>query len=180
MRLIALALLLLIGRTCGEDSGVAQPDPHTFFKIVAAIGKSKIDALVPKTDADGTTYHLRAVHYLGQVYRDQQVYTVAQVAYVRSSPPGRDTPPPRGHGFVILLDKGFEIVACGRSDHGFLHMEGSRLMEGEAEIADFGSTDRAVRYHGYVQLNMPYPFPDRLTEQEWNAKVPIERPKKQP
>lgn len=170
MRRLALIILLVSIPSFGEDSGVAQTDPTAFFKIVAAIEQSTLPGLKTNKQVDGTTYHLRGVYYLGQVRRDGQTYSVAQVSFVRSSPPGRDVPPPRGHGLVVLLNQSFHIVACGRSNHGFLHMEGSKLMEGMAEVADFESTDVRVRHSGFADLNMPYPFADRITEEEWNSK----------
>ena len=175
MRRLALIILLLSLPSFGEDSGVTQTDPTAFFKIVAAIEQSTLPGLKTKKDDDGTTYHLRGVYYLGQVRRDGQTYSVAQISFVRSSPPGRDVPPPRGHGFVLLLDQTFQIVACGRSNHGILHMEGSKLMEGKAEVADFESTDVRVRHSGFADLNMPYPFADRITEEEWNSTSPAPR-----
>jgi hypothetical protein len=51
-------------------------------------------------------------------------------------------------------------------------MIGSRLMEGEAEVADFASREPGVRFYGFVQINMPYPFADRITDEQWNSKSP--------
>jgi hypothetical protein len=172
MRRLALIILLLSLPCFGEDSGVAQTDPSVFFKIVAAIAHSKFPELKTNRNDDGTTYHLRGVYYLGQVRRDGQIYSVAQISFVRSSPPGTDVPPPQGHGFVVLLDQSYHVVACGRSDHGFLHMDGLKLMEGKTEVADFESTDVRVRHSGFADLNMPYPFADHITEEEWNSKSP--------
>jgi hypothetical protein len=169
---LTLTILILCLPSFGEDSGVAQADPKTFFKIVAAIEQSKLPGLKTNKDGDGTTYHLRGIYYLGQVRRDGKTYSVAQVSFVRSSPPGRDVPPPRGHGFVVLLDSSFRIVAHGRSNHGFLHMIGSKLMEGDSEVADFASREPGVRFSGFVHLNMAYPFADRITEEERNSKNP--------
>lgn len=173
MHRLALLIFIISLPSFGQDSGVAQKDPKIFFKIVAALDKSKSPELRTKKEDDGTTYHLRAVHYLGQLARDGKTYLVAQASFVRSSPPGQDIPPPRGHSFVVLLDESFQIIAQGRSDHSLLHMIGSKLMEVDTELADFASREPSVRFRGFVQINMPYPFSDRITEDEWNSKSPM-------
>jgi hypothetical protein len=153
-----LALILLCLPCLAEDFKVSQLDPLAFFKIVSSIEQSNVPELRAHKNDDGSSYHLRGLCYLGQLHRDGQVYSVAQVHFLRSSPPGRDLPPPREHSFIILLDGHFRIVAYGESDYGILHMAGSKVMAGENEVADFASQDENVKLNGFGQLRMPYPF----------------------
>jgi len=174
----SLAMKTIISLICfcvvtgyAADSGEALSEPQTLLKVITAIESSKIDELTSKKDEQGTSYHLRRANFLGTVTRDGQIYTIAHASYVRSSPPGRDTPPPRGHDFIVILDPRFRIVTHGRTGIGEYHMQGDVLKFGDTVVADFGSSEPAIRYHGWLldSTFLPYPFSDKISEADWQS-----------
>ena len=138
------------------------------LKMIESIEASKIDVLTSKNGDSGTTYHMRGIQFLGTVSRDKQNYTVAHAVFVRSSSPGQATPPARGHDFIIVFDSAFRIAAYGRTDFGNYRMIGDRLMYGENVVADFASTEPVTRHSGYFEIGLPYPFADRIPDEEWD------------
>jgi hypothetical protein len=50
-------------------------------------------------------------------------------------------------------------------------MQGDKLYFGENKepSADFTSTEPAIRHGGYVKVGLPYPFPDRISDEEWDS-----------
>ncbi|MCE9519856.1 MAG: hypothetical protein K8R87_09930 [Verrucomicrobia bacterium] len=172
---ILLAITLFAGATCfAADSGDALSEPKTFLKIVTAIESSKISELTSSKDEHGTSYHLRRAEFLGTVRRDGRTYTIAHAVFIRSSPLGQDTPPPRGHDFIVVLDPKFNICGVGRTTFGEYYMKGERLYFGAYDdnnkpCADFGSTAAFTRYRGYIEIGLEYPFPDRISEENWQT-----------
>lgn len=171
MKTILIALFAIGGYCAAADSGDALEEPQTLLKVVTAVEKSGIDELTSKKDEQGTSYHMRRIDLVGTITRDKRVYSIAHAVFVRSSPPGRDTPPARGHDFIIALDDGFKIVGVGRTGFGSYRMQGDKLYFGENKepCADFGSTDPAIRHGGYFEIGLPYPFPDRISDEEWDS-----------
>ena len=170
MRLIAIALLA-VATVHAADSGEPAAEPKVLLKIVQAIEASKVDELTSKAGDGGTSYHLREVRYLGTVSRDAQRFTIAQATFVRSSIPGKDTPPPRGHDFILILDSTFKIVSHARCEFGPYHMRGDRLMLGDTVAADFQTTDERIRHGGFLMGGgfLPYPFADRISDADWDS-----------
>ncbi len=166
----AVALLLSLSGFAA-DSGEALAEPKTLLKVISAIESSGIDELTSKKDEQGTSYHLRRANFLGTVTRGGLIYTIAHAVFVRSSPPGRETPPPRGHDFILVLDSSFRILAHGRTTFGEYHMRGDSLYFGDSTepCADFASTQPIIRHLGYHEIGLPYPFPDRISEADWES-----------
>jgi len=167
---IAVALLLSLS-VFAADSGEALAEPKTLVKVISAIESSGIDELTSKKDEQGTSYHLRRAILLGTVTRAGLTYTIAHAVFVRSSPPGRETPPPRGHDFIVVLDANYRILAHGRTGFGEYRMRGDRLYyDGIPDpCADFGTTSPGVRHGGYPEIGLPYPFPDRISDADWES-----------
>ena len=102
--------------------------------------------------------------------RDAQRFTIAQATYVRSSSPGSETPPPRGHDFILILDSKFKIVSHARCGFERYRMSGDRLMLGDAELADFQTTDERIRHGGFLLDGvLRYPFADRISDADWDS-----------
>lgn len=174
MKRAIAAIFLSIGTGFAADSGEALAEPQTLLKVISAIESSKIDVLTSKKDAQGTSYHLQRVKFLGTVTRSAQTYTIAHATYVRSSPPGRDTPPARGHDFIVVLDHNFIICQIGRTSFGEYYMKGEKLYLGayndkNEPCADFGCTNALTRYRGFQAIGLDYPFPGRISEDDWHS-----------
>lgn len=174
MKIHVVLALFAIGTSMAADSGEALCEPKTLLKIVTALESSNRDVLVSKKDEQGTSYHLRSAIFLGTVNRDGRTYTIAKADYIRSSPPGRDTPPPRGHCFIVVFDPQFHICGAGRVSQGEYSMRGEKLYTGAFDLnkepcADFGSTRAQIRHGGYPEISLDYPFPDRISEEDWQS-----------
>lgn len=174
MKIQVFFAIATIGTCIAADSGEALSEPKTLLRIVTAIESSNLDELTSKKDEQGTSYHLRRAVYLGTVNRGGQTYTIAHAVYVRSSPPGRDTPPPRGHDFIIVFDPKFTICGVGRTSYGEYYMKGEKLYPGPYDeknepCADFGSKRALTRHSGYTEIGLAYPFPDRISEDDWQS-----------
>ena len=178
MKFSIVAFLLLSTAGFAADSGEALAEPKALLKVISAIESSSIDQLTSKKDEQGTSYHLRRAVLLGTVSRGGQTYTIAHAVFVRSSPPGRETPPPRGHDFILVLDSSFRILAHGRTTFGEYHMRGDRLYFGDSAepCADFASTDPRIRHSGYIDIGLSYPFPDRISEADWESRAFQKKP----
>ena len=177
--LLALLALPLSSLSHGADARYPQDEPKILLKIVTALENSGIEELDSnKTPGEGenTTYHLCSADFLGVVERNGGKFTIALAFYRRSSPPDGETPPARGHSFIVVLDKDWKVVGHGRPDvDGGIYMLGDKLyskkrgeLEGK-EVADFASTSPQIRHGGYYLLNLEYPFPDRISDEDWDA-----------
>jgi hypothetical protein len=174
MRYLVPILLVASSLAFSGASGDATDTPDVVAKMVQGLAASKIDHLTSKTYKDGDrefSYHLKTIDYLGTVQRDGRRYTIAAAKFLRSSAKGSEYPPARGHGFLIVFDQTFGIATHGRMDFGDYHMDGHVLKTGETVVADFGSTDPTIRYHGWLldSAFMPYPFADRISEADWQS-----------
>jgi hypothetical protein len=174
MKTLTVLVLLAIGVCMAADSGEALSEPKTFLKIVTAIESSNIDVLTSKKDEQGTTYHLRRAEFLGTVNRADKTYTIAHAVFVRSSPPGRETPPARGHDFIVVFDPDFRICGVGRTTFGQYYMKGENLYFGAYDdknepCADFGCTRALTRKSGFTEIGLDYPFPDKISEEDWQS-----------
>jgi hypothetical protein len=174
MKMLIALILFSMGTGFAADSGEALADPKTLLKVITAIESSKIDELTSQIDEQGTSYHLKKVSFLGTVNRSGKIYTIAHATYVRSSPPGRETPPARGHDFIVVFDSHFKICGVGRTTFGEYYMQGETLYHGTYDeknepCADFGSTEALIRYRGFINIGLDYPFPDRISEEDWQS-----------
>ncbi len=181
MRHLALVFIVACSSAFAGSPGDATDTPDVVAKMVQGLAVSKIDELTSKTYRKGDrefSYHLKTIDYLGTVQRDGRRYTIAAAKFLRSSAKGSEYPPARGHGFLIVFDEAFGIATHGRMDFGNYHMDDQVLKAGETVVADFGSTEPAIRYHGWLldSAFMPYPFADRISEADWQSGVFHKKP----
>ncbi len=167
-QLAALYLLSAFG-VFADSSGRPTSPPDTTLKMVQAMESSKIGGLVSSVGNDGVSYHLRDFHFLGTVHRDGQAYSVAHALFVRSSNPGTDMPPARGHNYIIVFDQDFKIAAHGKTEIGVFRMEENRILMDGVEVADLGTVEPARRRHGFIEINLRYPFADRISDADWES-----------
>jgi hypothetical protein len=171
--LLAVPALTAQDRSAGSFSGDANP----VLRIVQALAETKEEQLKPNVyDHDGTktSYHLSSVRYLGTITRGSQFFTVGTALLIRSSPKGRERPPARGHGFLLLLDQKNRITSYCTIDFpdqveligNKLHRIGKMPFESAKPIiADLGLADIPSRTRGFLiegDAFLPYPFSDRI------------------
>jgi hypothetical protein len=174
MRLLILILSVASSFAFAGSAGEATDTPNAITRMVQGLADSKIDELTSKTythEGKEYSYHLKTIDFLGTVQRDGHHYTIAAAKFLRSSAKGSEYPPARGHGFLIVFDDTFRVTTHGRMDFGEFHMEDHVLKAGDKVVVDFGSTDPAIRYHGWLMDSafMPYPFADKISEANWKS-----------
>ena len=174
MRHFILVLFATGSMAFAGSSADATDTPNIIAKLVQGLANSKIDELISKTYKDGDnefSYHLKTIDYLGTVQRDGRRYTIAAAKFIRSRAKGNEYSSARGHSFLIVFDDVFGIATHGRLEFGDYHMDGHVLKAGEEVIADFGSTEPAIRWHGWMldSAFMPYPFADRISDADWES-----------
>ncbi|QJE97733.1 hypothetical protein [Luteolibacter luteus] len=171
--LLPLAALILPFACMAGEPGDYQTEPKVLLKIVSALENSGIDRLTSrKPQGENNTYHLGSAKFLGTVTRAGKNYTIAYALFLRSSPPDQLTPPARGHHFIVVLDSDWRVSGFGNVEMGEYQMSGAKLFvrdgwDADARIlADFASTEPAIRHAGYPLLNMDYPFLDRISRKD--------------
>lgn len=175
MRFTLLFLLLTILPAHGEDAGAMISEPRVLLRIVTALEESKIEELTSTTsvhEGQEYSYHLKEVDYLGSLERFGKRYIIATAFFLRSSAKGSEYPPARGHGFILILDEKDKIVSHARFDRGNYHLNHADvLMIGDEPVLDFADKDIRTRYHGWLasQGFLPYPFDDKISEEEWET-----------
>jgi hypothetical protein len=174
MRHIISVLFVVCSAAFGGTPGDATDTPDVVARMIQGLAASELDHLTSKTYRDGEqefSYHLKTIDYLDTIDRDGRRFTIAAAKFLRSSAKGSEYPPARGHGFLIVFDDTFGIATHGRMDFTEFHLDGDVLKSGETVVADFGSKDPAIRYHGWLLESafMPYPFADRISEADWQS-----------
>lgn len=154
------ALLATVSLISSAKAGGAEEpsaDPKVLLRMLQGMESSGIDQITSRISENGT-YHLRDFHYLGTVQRDGQTYSIAHAKFIRSRPADRDTPPARGHDFIIVFNGAFKVASFGRVDMGSYRMEGNLLLSGKDVLADFSANDHITKESGFIRINLPYPF----------------------
>ena len=129
---------------------------------------SKIDEISSGAGDSNDTYHLREAHLLGSVTRDGRTYNFGWFKFIRSRPADRETPPARGHDFIMIMDPDLKLVSYTRVEMGPYRIDGDRLI-GDGVDVDLQNREPLTRYRGYFIGGqfLPYPFPDRISDEEW-------------
>lgn len=168
MRPFLFSLLLA---TSVQGGGPHEPlaEPKAILRMVEALEKSHEDCLSSNPSSDGgtDTYHLSSIKLLGTVSKGNEVFYLAEAFYIRSRNAGSDTPPARGHSFLVVFRRDFTIASFCRDFAGGCRLEDNVLMRGDEILVDFGKNDYAARHHGYGAIQLPYFFSDRITDEQW-------------
>jgi hypothetical protein len=168
---LALGLILFGFVSTVRGGGIHEPlaEPKALLRVVEALESSTNDSFTSEKSSDGgsETYHLKRVSLLGTVSRASETFYLAEATYIRSRPAGRDTPPARGHSFLVVLRLDFTIAAFSRDFEGGCRLDGNRLLREEDLLVDFGKNSVAARFSGYGLIQLPYFFADHITDEQW-------------
>lgn len=184
-RSLAVALLLTCthgGRLGAEGHDAPVANPKILVKVISALESSGVDELTSRDHNElgvRTTYHLKSADYLGTLTWQGETLVLATAFYIRSRRADHDTPPARGHYFLVCLDAtASKMVAHTRQEIVRYHLDGEVLKRGNVAIIDFGIHDDPTRYRGYLVDGalLPYPFKDRITEADWESGAFRKRP----
>jgi hypothetical protein len=121
----------------GEDAVPAAPD--ILSRIISSVERSGEPLRSRATEGERTVYYLRNAEYVGECAAPFGPVHIARLFFVRSGVSGQATPPPRGHTFVVFLDR--EFAVRGRWDVDFtlgrLGVSGSKLLLEDKELFDY-------------------------------------------
>ena len=120
-----------------DDAVPASPD--ILSRIIAGAERSGGPLQSDNTKEERTVYYLRSAEYVGECAAPFGPVHVARLFFIRSGVRGQATPPPRGHTFIVFLDR--EFVVRGRWDVDFtlgrLGVSGTKLLLDNKELFDF-------------------------------------------
>jgi hypothetical protein len=179
-RFPALAYLVMITMALGGGEGGPLVEPKSLLRMTEALERSGDDRFVSRRSTDGgsETYHLRSINLLGTVERGKERFLLAAANYIRSSPAGRDTPPARGHSYLIVFRPDFTIAASCYESVSDCHLIGNRLTRKDEVVVDFGARDIRTRHSGFLVGSgplLPYFFADRITDDQWEDETFMKR-----
>jgi hypothetical protein len=172
MTVTLLGLLAFASVAFAGGPGEPLAEPKSLMRIAEALEKSGDDRFVSRRSSDGgsETYHLRSINLLGTIERGDERFLLAAANYVRSSPAGRDTPPARGHSYLVVFRPDFSIAAFCYESASDSDLTGNRLMREHEVVVDFGARDILTRHRGFLVGGgplLPYFFADRITDEQW-------------
>ncbi|MBN2587385.1 MAG: hypothetical protein JXA64_07380 [Candidatus Fermentibacteraceae bacterium] len=172
MRILMVAVLCSWTCASAVERGGYLPDPDPVAAIATAMEASEVECLSPGTFEDEGmrfSYNLVSVRYLGTIQRGSEEFALGTAFFIRSSPEGHGSPPPRGHGYLLCLTPDYALVSfCELDFPDEVILSGSSLLRGEDRIADFDSSDRQTRRNGFLVDGsfLEYPFSDGLSDIE--------------
>lgn len=113
--------------------------PDILSRIIAGAERSGGPLHSEATKGEQTVYYLRSAEYVGECAAPFGPVHIARLFFIRSGVRGQATPPPRGHTFIVFLDR--EFAVRGRWDVDFslgrLGVSGSRLLLDDKELFDY-------------------------------------------
>jgi hypothetical protein len=130
-----------------NDGVPATPDVLT--RIIAGAEKSGDPLQSRATKGEATVYYLRSAEYIGECVAPFGTVHIAQLFYIRSGVRGQQTPPPRGHTFLVFYDAEFRVRGYWRDSEGPFRVDGSKLIEGGKELFDYANLPKHIEeVHG--------------------------------
>jgi hypothetical protein len=134
-----LALLFSASVAFADFAEDAVPSaPGILSRIVSGADRSG-EPLRSQTKGEPTIYYLRSAEYVGECAAPFGPVHIARLFFIRSGVRGQATPPPRGHTFIVFLDR--EFVVRGRWDVDFtlgrLGVSGGKLLLDDKELFDY-------------------------------------------
>lgn len=179
--------LLLAFATVGCSTSFAgswgEPldQPKAVLKMVEALessGRGQLNSYKTKVERKAYSWHLRSISYLGTVERGKEKFFIAATHYIRSSFGGQQTPPARGHSYIVIFRSDFTIAASAEEDVSDCGMEGNKLYRDGKVVIDFDNRSLFLRRYGYMLEgghSLPYFFSDRITDKQWNDEEFLKR-----
>ncbi len=136
-----------------SDDGVPVV-PDVLTRIIAGAEASGEPLHSNVTEGEADVYYLRSAEYVGECIAPFGTVHIAQLFYIRSGVRGQQTPPPRGHTFLVFYDADFRVRGYWRDPGGPFRVEGSKLIEGEKVLFDYENLPKHI---DEVQGAWPHP-----------------------
>jgi hypothetical protein len=121
----------------GEDAVPVVPD--ILGRIISSADRSGAPLQSRTTNDEPSVYYLRSAEYVGECAAPFGPVHIARLFFIRSGVRGQATPPPRGHTFIVFLDREFVVRARWDVDFtlGRLGVSGSKLLLDDHELFDY-------------------------------------------
>jgi hypothetical protein len=113
--------------------------PDILGRIIDGAERSGNPLQSKVTKGESTVYYLRRAEYIGACDAPFDTVHVAQLFYIRSGVRGQQTPPPRGHAFLVFYDSEFRVRGCWRDEGYAYRIEGSKLLLDGKVIFDYSN-----------------------------------------
>lgn len=145
--LIFVGIAAIAHADFSTDGMPAAPDVLT--RILAGAESSGEPLQSKATTGEATVYYLRSAEYIGECVAPFGTVHIAQLFFIRSGVRGQQTPPPRGHTFLVFYDADFKVRGYWRDPGGPFTVDGSKLIEGDKELFDYAKLPKHIdEVHG--------------------------------
>ena len=153
--LLFLVLSVVARADFSDDQLPAAPD--ILARVISAAERNGTPLRSIATKDEPTVYYLRSAEYIGQVEAPFGSVHIARLFYIRSGVRGQQTPPPRGHTFIVFLDWTFTIRDFWTVDYDFgrLSVSGTKLLLDDKHFFDYA---RIPEHYAELPHN-GYPHP---------------------
>lgn len=108
-------------------------------RVIAGAERSGEPLQSGVTKAESTVFYLRRAEYVGECAAPFGTVHVAQLFYIRSGVRGNQTPPPRGHSFLVFYDSEFRVRGYWRDQGDTYSVDGSKLLLDGEVIFDYAN-----------------------------------------
>jgi hypothetical protein len=137
------SIVLLLGTVAlanADFSNDAVPVvPDILTRIVAGAERSGEPLQSKATKGESTVFYLRRAEYIGECEAPFGTVHVAQLFFIRSGVRGQQTPPPRGHTFLVFYDSDFRVRGYWREEGDSYSVVGSKLLLDGKVIFDYAN-----------------------------------------
>jgi hypothetical protein len=113
--------------------------PNVLTRIIAGAERSGEPLQSKTTKDESTVFYLRRAEYVGECEAPFGTVHVAQLFYIRSGVRGQQTPPPRGHTFLVFYDSEFRVRGYWREQGDTYSVDGSKLLLDGNVIFDYAN-----------------------------------------
>lgn len=145
--ILTLALTAVAHADFSNDAVPVAPDILT--RIIAGAEQSGEPLQSKATKGEDDVYYLRGAEYIGECAAPFGTVHIAQLFFIRSGVRGQQTPPPRGHTFLVFYDADFKVRGYWRDPSGPFRVDGSKLIEGDKELFDYAKLPQHINeVHG--------------------------------
>jgi hypothetical protein len=128
--------------------------PDVLTRIIAGAESSGEPLQSKAIKGESAVYYLRSAEYIGECVASFGTVHIAQLSFLRSGDRGQQTPPPRGHTFLVFYDADFKVRGYWRDPGGPYKVDGTKLFKGDKVLFDYANLPKHINE---VQGQWPHP-----------------------
>jgi hypothetical protein len=148
IRVILTLALTAVAHADFSNDGVPVA-PNVLTRIIAGAELSGDPLQSKATKGEADVYYLRSAEYIGECAAPFGKVHIAQLFFIRLGIRGQQTPPPRGHTFLVFYDADFKVRGYWREPGGPFRVDGSKVIEGDKELFDYAKLPKHINeVHG--------------------------------